>query len=195
MPFPHITVVESPRLVVRALESSDLPDLIEINGDPQVTRFLPYPTWQSVQDGEAWLARMTALGVSGTGQQLVVVRRLDAKVIATVLLFKYDEGSRRAELGYVLGRAHWRQGLMREAIVAVCAHAFGVLGIRRIEAEVNPDNLASCALLAAVGFALEGRLRKRWVAKGVTYDTNFYGCLAEDWSEGVRHDARSPSNR
>ena len=182
MPFPNITLVESPRLVVRAMESSDLPDLMEINGDPQVTRFLPYATWQSVQDGEAWMARMAALGASGTGQQLVVVRRVDARVIATVLLFKHDEGSRRVELGYVLGRSHWRQGLMREAIVAVCAHAFGVLGIRRIEAEVNPDNLASCALLVAVGFALEGRLRKRWVADGVAYDTNFYGCLAEDWS-------------
>jgi RimJ/RimL family protein N-acetyltransferase len=60
------------------------------------------------------------------------------------------------------------------------------MGMRRIEAEVNPDNLASCALLAQVGFTLEGRLRKRWVAKGSAHDTNLYGCLAEDWP--VRHD-------
>jgi hypothetical protein len=24
-------------------------------------------------------------------------------------------------------------------------------------------------------------MRQRWVAKGVVYDTNFYGYLAEDW--------------
>ena len=61
------------------------------------------------------------------------------------------------------------------------------MAIRRIEAEVNPANLASCALLLAVGFSLEGRLRKRWVSKGAAYDTNFYGCLAEDWLD--RHHA------
>jgi hypothetical protein len=28
---------------------------------------------------------------------------------------------------------------------------------------------------------MEGTLRKRWVAKGLAYDTNFYGYLVEDW--------------
>ena len=55
-----------------------------------------------------------------------------------------------------------------------------VTAIRRIEAEVNPENLASCALLLRVGFVFEGRLRKRWVAKGNAYDTNIYSWLAED---------------
>jgi RimJ/RimL family protein N-acetyltransferase len=36
-------------------------------------------------------------------------------------------------------------------------------------------------LLQRVGFSLEGTMRQRWVAKGVAYDTNFYGYLAEDW--------------
>lgn len=177
MPLPAVTRIDSPRLLLRAVETVDLPDLLEINGDPEVTRFLPYATWKSMQDGEAWLARMAALGLSGTGQQLVIVRRTDSKVIGTMLLFKYDEGSSRLELGYALGRPYWRQGYMRESIVAACAHAFDTLGIRRMEAEVNPDNLASCALLVAVGFTLEGRLRKRWVSKGAAYDTNFYGLL------------------
>jgi [ribosomal protein S5]-alanine N-acetyltransferase len=180
MPFPTITRVDCDRLRLRPVEAADLPDLLEVNGDPEVTRFLPYPTWESLQDGEAWLARMEALSASGTGQQLVLAHLVDAKVIGTLLLFRYDEGSRRLELGYVLGRAHWGQGLMEEAIVAACAQAFG-LGIRRIEAEVNPENRASCALLVRVGFTLEGTLRKRWVAKGTAYDTNIYGCLAEDW--------------
>jgi RimJ/RimL family protein N-acetyltransferase len=181
MPFPTVTRIGSSRLTLRAVEAADLPELLEVNGDPEVTCFLPYATWQSLQDGEAWLARVAALGASGSGQQLVVARRVDSRVIGTVLMFKYDQSSSRVELGYALGRSHWGQGLMREAVLAVCSHAFGALGIRRIEAEVNPDNLASCELLVAVGFAFEGTLRKRWVAKGIAYDTNFYGCLAEDW--------------
>jgi RimJ/RimL family protein N-acetyltransferase len=147
-----------------------------------LTRFLPYATWQSLADGTAWLERMNALAQTGTGQQLVVVRNEDSRLVGTVLLFRFDEGSARMEIGYVLGRAFWRKGLMREALTAVCAHAFASMGVRRIEAEVDPDNLASNRLLVRLGFTREGTLRKRWVAKGAAYDTHIYGCLAEEWS-------------
>jgi RimJ/RimL family protein N-acetyltransferase len=185
MSFPVITHIESERIALRPVAAADLPALQSINGDPQVTQFLPYATWTTPDDGVAWLARMEALGATGTGQQLVVVRRADAAVIGTLLLFKHDAGSQRVELGYVLGRAHWGQGLMREALQAVCSHLFGTAGLRRIEAEVNPANLASCALLARVGFTLEGTLRQRWVGKGVAYDTHVFGCLAHEWPQGA----------
>lgn len=184
MPLTPVTTVSSRRLTLRPVAEADLADLLEINGDPEVTRFLPYETWRSLDDGVAWLRRMEALAATGTGQQLVVVRHADAKVIGTLLLFKFDEPSARVELGYVLGRSHWRQGLMREALEAVCAHAFTAMAVRRIEAEVNPGNAASNRLLRSLGFTLEGTLRERWVAKGLAYDTNIYGCLAEEWKRG-----------
>jgi ribosomal-protein-alanine N-acetyltransferase len=182
MTFPAISTVESQRLSLVPVATAHLDDLFEINGDDDVTRFLPYATWTSLEDGRAWLSRMATLAVAGTGQQLVLVRRMDGKVIGTMLLFKYDQGSGRLELGYALGRRYWHQGFMREAVAAACAHAFAAMGIRRIEAEVNPANTMSCALLSKIGFVLEGTHRKRWVGKGAAYDTNFYGLLAEDWS-------------
>ncbi|QTN21595.1 GNAT family N-acetyltransferase [Rhizobacter sp. AJA081-3] len=185
MSFPLITHIEAERIALRPVAATDLPALLAINGDPQVTQFLPYATWSSLDDGAAWLARMEALGATGTGQQLVVVRRADVAVIGTLLLFKHDAGSQRLELGYVLGRAHWGQGLMREALQAVCSQLFGTLGVRRIEAEVNPANVASCRLLARVGFTLEGTLRQRWVGKGITYDTQVFGCLSHEWPQGA----------
>ena len=123
---------------------------------------------------------MDALRDVGTGQQLVIARRDDGAIAGTMLLFKFDEGSRRVELGYVLGRAHWRQGLMREAIDAACTHAFTALGIRRIEAEVNPANAASCATLLAAGFTHEGTMRQRWIGRDGPYDTRVFGRLADD---------------
>lgn len=189
MSFPLITHIDAERIALRPVAAADLPALLAVNGDPRVTQFLPYATWLSLDDGAAWLARMEALAATGTGQQLVVVRRADAAVIGTLLLFKHDAGSQRVELGYVLGRPHWGQGLMREALQAVCTHLFGVLGLRRIEAEVNPANVASCRLLLRVGFTLEGTLRQRWVGKGVAYDTHVFGCLAPEWS----HSANVPA--
>ncbi len=179
--FAIAAPIESQRLTLRPVAAADLPALAAINGDAEVTRFLPYATWQSADDGTAWLARMDAVAAAGTGQQLIIVRRADGMVIGTLLLFRFDAGSARVELGYVLGRSHRRQGLMREAVLAACGHVFGVLGLRRIEAEVNPANVASNRLLAGIGFTLEGTLRERWVTKGVAHDTHLYGCLAADW--------------
>src|SRR6185369_10066490 len=71
--------VASARVSVRPVEERDIDDLLEINGDPEVTRFLPYPTWQSRDDGLAWLKRMRALEETGTCRQLVVERNADAK--------------------------------------------------------------------------------------------------------------------
>lgn len=180
MPFPTVTRIESPRLLLRPVAPADLPDLLEVNGDPEVTRFLPYETWRSLADAEAWFARMEEMAAGGTGQVFALVRRADTKVVGDLLLFKYNEGSARVELGYVLGRACWGQGLMGEAVAAACACAFDELGLRRIEAEVNPENVASCALLLRVGFTREGTLRQRWAAKGSAYDTHMFGWLAED---------------
>ncbi|MFC5499070.1 GNAT family N-acetyltransferase [Caenimonas terrae] len=186
MPLPAITAILTPRLTVRPVAGADLDDLLEVNGDDAVTRFLPYKTWQSAEDGRAWLARMEALDATGTSRQLVIERNADGKVVGTVLLFRFDEGSARLELGYVVGRAHWRQGYAAEALLAVCGHAFGQLAVRRIEAEVNPGNAASNALLQSLGFVHEGMFRQRWISKGVATDTNIYGCLAHEWLRGNR---------
>ena len=182
MPLPTPDL-ETERLRVRPLLPADLPDLMVVNGDPEVTRFLPYATWAGHEDAVSWHHRMQALHAAGTGVQLVLQHPADGRVIGTVLLFKFDGPSARVELGYVLGRAHWRRGLMREALTAVIDHAFGTSGVRRIEAEVNPANVASDRLLAVLGFTLEGRARQRWVAQGVAYDTHLHGLLAPEWRQ------------
>ena len=173
--------IESSRLLLRLVEERDIPALLKINGDDEVTRFLPYATWRSNADGEAWFARYRALIASNTASQFVVVEKASSAIVGTCLLFRHEAASERMELGYVLDRAHWGRGLMREALSALISHAFTTYGLRRLEAEVNPDNLASDALLRRLGFTHEGVLRKRWMTKGAVYDVNFYGLLGDEW--------------
>lgn len=178
MPFESLAPLTGERVVVRPVQDGDLADLLAVNGDAEVVRHLPYPAWQSLDDAAAWLGRMRALEAAGTGRQFVLAARDDGRAIGTLLLFRHEPASARAEIGYVLGRAQWGRGLMREALRTFCAAAFERAGLRRIEAEVRPENEASNRLLDALGFTLEGRLRQRWQAKGEAYDVHHWGLLA-----------------
>jgi ribosomal-protein-alanine N-acetyltransferase len=179
VPLPPFAPLQTARLTVRPVHAADLPDLMAVNGDADVCRFLPYAAWESPDDAQAWLGRMATLCDGGQAHQLVIVR--DGHAVGTVLLFRFEEPSARIELGYALGRAQWGQGIAREALAAVLDAAFGPLGLRRVEAQVQPDNHASNALLARLGFQREGLLRQRWVAKGRAYDVNAWGLLAAEW--------------
>ena len=184
MPLKSPIVVESSRLIVRPVEEGDLQALLVVNGDDEATRFLPYASWRSLADGRAWFERMSILGARGESIQYVVADRASAVAIGTCLLFRYEESSARAELGYVLGRNYWGRGIMREALVALITCAFDGYGLRRLEAEVDPLNQASRRLLEGLGFSREGLLRKRWIDKGVAHDTIIYGLLNDEWHSG-----------
>lgn len=182
MEFQPPLTITTQRLKIRPIAVGDLAALFEVNGDDAVTRYLPYASWATKADGEAWYARMLLQQAAGEALQYVVVDAAGDKVIGTALLFRFDLSSARAELGYVLGRAHWGRGLMHEALDALLQHAFTAMRLRRIEAQVDPRNAASARAVERLGFQHEGLLRQRYVGKGETKDVCFYGLLRDEWA-------------
>jgi len=187
VPLTVPSPIESERLLVRLVAESDLPALLEVNSNEEVTALLPYITWKSLADAQAWFERMKGIQSTGLALQFVVVLKATGLAIGTCLLFRFEEGSARAELGYVLGRVFWGQGLMREALEALIACAFGTMGLRRLEAEVDTRNRSSVRLLERLGFTREGLLRQRWVAKGEEKDVEMFGLLRSDWAQREGH--------
>ena len=181
MPLTDPGPIVAARVAIRRQTEADLPALLEVHADDEVTALLPYGTWTSMADAEAWSQRMAGLQAAGDALQFVVVDQAVDRAIGTCLLFRHDEGSARVELGYVLGRSHWGRGLMREALDALLDCAFGRMDLRRIEAQVDTRNAASAALLARLGFTKEGLLRQRWVSKGEVRDVEMFGLLSHEW--------------
>ncbi|MDP3759000.1 MAG: GNAT family N-acetyltransferase [Ramlibacter sp.] len=175
------TAVHSKRLVLRLVRDEDLPQLLDMNADDIVTRYLPYESWRDMADAQAWMGRAQARLAAGEAWQFVIVLRESGRVIGSCLLFHFDRPNGRAELGYLLGREHWGAGYMQEAAAALVGYAFGPAGLRRLEAEIDPRNEASARLLERVGFVKEGHLRERWDTKGEVSDSGLYGLLRSDW--------------
>ena len=175
------TCIASDRLLQRRVEERDLADLLVVHNDDEVTQYLPYQTWHTIADAQAWHARISGLQADGKSLQFVIVEQASSRVIGASVLFNFDPASARAEVGYVLGKAHWGQGLMQEALVALLAFAFDELKMRRIEAFADARNIASDRLLRRLGFTCEGTMRQRSVLKGAARDSTVYGLLRDEW--------------
>jgi ribosomal-protein-alanine N-acetyltransferase len=118
---------------------------------------------------------------------LLVKRRADGAVVGAVELSQIVLGVfRSAYLGYYLGAPYAGQGLMTEAIALALSHAFTAMGLHRVEANIQPDNAASIALVARLGFVREGYSRRYLKIRGRWRDHERWAILAEDWRPAVQ---------
>lgn len=180
MKLPERPILETKRLVLRLVEKDDLQPLFAVNGDEAVFRFSPRESWKTPADGEAWYSRVMEHRESGATLQFVIVLRESGRPIGTLAVFHFEQSVGSAEVGYVLGREHWGKGLMKEALAALVGFAFETLGLKRLEAELDPRNAASAKVLERVGFTHEGRRRRNYLSKGEVTDTGLYGMLNDD---------------
>jgi RimJ/RimL family protein N-acetyltransferase len=180
LPFPQLPV-EFARLRLRRIEESDIDAMFAIYADPEVARYLSFPPMTARGEAEAYVGRIRAGYENGGSWQLAVERREDGALIGTCILFHFHEQSRRAEIGYTLGRPYWSQGYMREALVGLIDIAFGALDLNRLEADIDPRNESSARILERLGFRKEGHMPERWIVNGEVSDTAFFGLLRSDW--------------
>lgn len=146
--------IRTARLVLRPLEPADAADVTRLVNDYSVAGNLsrvPFP----YRDGLAleWIAATRAQIEAGTGCHLAITR--DGALVGCVGLTLRQNGP--AELGYWVGRKFWRQGIAREAAVALCEWGERVLALAEYEASALTDNEASHAVLRAIGFEAAGQ--------------------------------------
>jgi ribosomal-protein-alanine N-acetyltransferase len=71
------------------------------------------------------------------------------------------------------------------AVALVCDHAFGPVGLHRVQADIRPENLPSQRLVERLGFRQEGLLRRYLDIDGDWRDHRSFALLAEDLPAGV----------
>lgn len=90
-------------------------------------------------------------------------------------------GFQNAYLGYYVGGRYAGLGYMSEAIRLVVRYAFEHLKLHRLEANIQPANVASIALVKRAGFVLEGYSRRYLKICGRWRDHERWAILVEDW--------------
>jgi [ribosomal protein S5]-alanine N-acetyltransferase len=169
------------RVALRGFREDDFDALFALHSDARVMRYWSFPAWTAPEQARDYFSR--GLAANDPDEMLCWVITLPPAVTlaGTATLASIDRAQGRAEIGYALGSAHWGRGLAREAVSLVLDHAFGVLGLRRVEADIDPRNNGSMRLARSLGFRREGLLRERWQVAGETCDSAWHGLLAREW--------------
>jgi ribosomal-protein-alanine N-acetyltransferase len=179
--FTAIPTIETPRLVLRQIRPADAEDMFATFSDAEVMAFYGDPPHWSVADTRDLIERQQGWYARREGIRWGITRRGEDLVVGSCGLFRFDDEFRRAETGYELRRALWRQGIMREALTAMLTYALATTDLHRIEAVVDGGNEASAALLGSLGFRHEGTLRERFWFSGRYFDELYFGLLRAEW--------------
>ena len=178
--FPELQL-PTQRLILRPLALEDAQALFQICSDPAVMRYAGSLPWSVLAQAQQRIERHLAAHLKDEYLCLGLFRQDNARLLGTCTLFNLSEQCRRAEIGYILARPLWGCGYMHEALVALIDYGIQAIQLNRIEADVDPRNLASVKSLQRLGFHQEGYLRERWIVAGEVSDSALYGLLASAW--------------
>lgn len=150
-----MTQIETERLVLRRPRVSDEPAVFaRYASDPEVTRYMSFPTHRSLDDTHAYLEWSDGLWERWprAGPMLVFARDGVTLLGGAGIV---NDSAILAQIGYVLAKDAWGRGYASEALVA-CVEAARVAGVRRLEAGVHVDHHVSRRVLEKAGFVREG---------------------------------------
>jgi RimJ/RimL family protein N-acetyltransferase len=160
-PTTNRPVLQTERLLLRAPNAGDIGAIIAIVGDLEVARRLgrvPHPYGE--KDARFFLDEVVP-------KEFVwgVTLQQSGELVGMVGLTPASEPD-VAELGYYVGRRHWRLGIATEAARPVVNYGFHVLGLRRITSGHFVDNPLSGRVLSKLGFVETGRSERACLAVG-----------------------------
>ena len=125
--------------------------------------------------------RFLASSRSKRYERLLICRLEDGVLVGSASLSEIVRGCfQNAFLGYWIGSPFEGQGYMTEALGLVVRHALDELKLHRLEANIQPENARSIALIERVGFRREGRARRYLKINGRWRDHDHWVLLAED---------------
>jgi RimJ/RimL family protein N-acetyltransferase len=164
--------METPRLRLRRLVAADLADLIELDRDPEVMRYVGSPAGVKSAAETAERARGRIVeSEQGLHEPLGFWRiegRGDHAFYGLGALLRMPEGDdigpvADVEVAYRLARAAWGKGIATEAAGALVAHALLTLVLPRVVAVTYPDKRASQRVLDKLGFERRGLIEYKGV--------------------------------
>lgn len=158
MTWPEI--IQTDRLTLRRPTHHDAEAIFAgYAQDPEVVRYLMWRPHRTIDDTHEYLRYVDRGWITGAELTWALTFSDDDRAIG---MFAIRPEGFKHNLGYVLGRRYWGQGLIVEAGRPIIELAFSDPAVYRVWAICDVDNHASARVLDKLGMTREGVLR-RWI--------------------------------
>jgi RimJ/RimL family protein N-acetyltransferase len=175
-------MLKGKRVVLRAMERSDLPLVHAFNNDlaVELAGGGDHPMPQSMSRLEAEFDQRAG-GGGRDGESFAIVA--EGNFIGSCALFNFDNLAQTAELGIGIGnKLYWGKGYGREAIALLVDYGFRYRNLHKVHLRVHGLNERAQRAYKAVGFVEEGRLRAHVYSNGDYDDLVLMGVLRSEWN-------------
>jgi [ribosomal protein S5]-alanine N-acetyltransferase len=180
------------RVLLRPLQAGDASEIVQL---ARASRVL-HRSWVHPPGDPAAFRRYLRRSRQETVRTLVVVRREDGAIVGLFSLSQiFLDNFRSAYLGYWVGAPYAWLGYMREGMGLLLRYAFRRLKLNRVEANVQPENAASRALVRRTGFHKEGYSPRYLKIAGRWRDHERWAISVEDLRHGGRGTFRGAPRR
>lgn len=162
----HFPNLEGNRICLRAPTLGDAEAIFEEYAtDPEVTRYLTWTARKGLGDVAEFLHDLLERNRSGKEFNWAISRLDEDRLIGMI---SARITGHRVELGYVLGRSHWNQGFMSEAVTTITEWMLSEPEFYRVSAVCDTENAGSARVLEKSGFEREGILRSYMIHPNVS---------------------------
>lgn len=178
--FPQL---ETERFILRNLSFEDADDLFDYFSNDEVTKYYDLESFVEVRQAQELIQRWNSRYLENKGFRWAITVKPDNRVIGTCGFHNWVKKYYKAEIGYELHPTYWRQGVMTEVIQEIMRFGFEDLGLNRIEAFIDPDNMGSRYLLEKTGFYEEGYLKDYFFEKNQFVDAVIFALLKKQYDQ------------
>jgi len=166
---------------IRPVVRSDGEQLARLNHENQAYHHPWVRPFTDAAGFENWFSgHLTGSSVSLIAEDLASRQVVGVMTLSQISLQSF----RSAYLGFYGMSAFARRGLMSKAVSLATRYAFSEIGLHRMEANVQPQNHASLALISRVGFRKEGFSPRYLLINGQWRDHERWALLADETAEG-----------
>ena len=149
--------------------------------DAEVTRFLTWPPHGSPSVTKMLLTDWISHYEEKDFYQWAITLKENGDLpIGNIAVVSKEDSIPKAQVGYCIGKAWWRRGIMTEALRAVLDFLFDEVGYFRVEAYHDARNPHSGAVMKKCGMQYEGTLRQAERNNQGVCDVCYYALLKTD---------------
>lgn len=175
--YDKFPVLESERLCLRQMTMDDAGFLYELRTNELLNRFTDRSRLKTMEEAVGKMKVILDMVESKNGIAWMMELKENGKPIGDISFWRLIREHYRVEIGYSLHPDYWQQGYMTEAARCAIDYAFSILHVHSIEANVNPNNIASIRLLEKINFVREAYFRENYFYNGKFLDSAIYSLL------------------